>query len=340
MLTTLESNVAASFERYSQLLGDVSNTSHAALVYRALWWLAFSTRPLYIDELAELSTIENTQPKRINTNLRPANAHGIQHIFPGLLVATPPSEPQLVQLADPLIKSFLTSTASPSRGWMTTQSKAHASIAEDCLIYLLQFDRPYTVTPEKIKSSPLLRYAANYWAVHLKAAGSDANGLIPLITEFFDAETAYLNWTAFFGGHLPFDDDGNRSPTDPPGPLYYAASFGLTSVVKHLIDARGMSATSACGGEAGSPLAAAALAGHAETVTLLIERGADVNTIGPLGSPLVLAAGAGHVGIVEALLDQGLDGTSTEGKSVTALMEAKRRGQSDVVRALLARMHT
>ena len=54
-------------------------------------------------------------------------------------------------------------------------------------------------------------------------------------------------------------------------------------------------------------LQAASAEGHDSTVELLISKGADVNTQGPLGNALQVASGEGKNSTVELLLDEGAD---------------------------------
>jgi ankyrin repeat protein len=62
------------------------------------------------------------------------------------------------------------------------------------------------------------------------------------------------------------------------------------------------------GGQHGNPLQAAASQGHAEIVRLLLEQGADANTLsGEHDSPLQVATSEGHAEIVRLLLDAGAD---------------------------------
>lgn len=90
-------------------------------------------------------------------------------------------------------------------------------------------------------------------------------------------------------------------------------------------------------GPSGSALAAAALAGHLDTVKVLVDSGADVNLAGPFGTPLVLAAGRGFVDIVRFLVERAADVEARGEWSETALVEARKNGFEDVVGVLLGR---
>ncbi|KAI9043773.1 ankyrin repeat domain-containing protein [Aspergillus affinis] len=299
----------------SQALGQIDE-EHAALVFKGLQWLAFATRPLYIEELSELSLVTGNHESRINPAQRFSDPRDIVQLFPSSLVTTTNAEVgesdsvdfqeqrQQVRLANSSVKEYLLSeeiqTGSAKR-YALSETKAHASIAADCLAYLLQFSQPYTMLTEVVQSSGLLRYATNYWAVHARHAGADISGILPLIREFFESNVAYTNWTAFLDGFRPFDEPENAegdSLAQSPDPIYYAASFGLLTIVQNLlhdgalVDSRG---------PAGTALAAASLAGDIDMVRLLVEHGADMDSEGPLGPPIRLGAQNGHSQVVEFL---------------------------------------
>lgn len=81
-------------------------------------------------------------------------------------------------------------------------------------------------------------------------------------------------------------------------------------------------------------LMCAAQNGHTDIVRLLIEKGADVNTVAAgTGTALMDAAGNGHADIVRILLEKGANVNVNVGG--TALMFAAREGNADIVRALL-----
>jgi hypothetical protein len=115
------------------------------------------------------------------------------------------------------------------------------SIAEICLVYLLQFDHPNSLTFQTFKEFPLARYAVKYWIRHARFANSDMNTIHQLIVEFFlRKKDAYLNWIRLFGA------DGWRKEPDisksleknlvsVPSPLYYVTLFGLVESLRLLL---------------------------------------------------------------------------------------------------------
>ena len=86
-----------------------------------------------------------------------------------------------------------------------------------------------------------------------------------------------------------------------------------------------------------SPLEVAVAGGCPEVVTLLIDKGAQVNSRGAEYSATLLhqAAGLGHEQIVRSLVNAGIDVNSKDGGGNTALMWAAEAGQLHAVNALL-----
>lgn len=83
-----------------------------------------------------------------------------------------------------------------------------------------------------------------------------------------------------------------------------------------------------------SALALAALNGHQEVVSLLVESGARINASG--WGALHYAVFSGHADIVRFLLDRGADVNARAPNHHTALMLAARNGHGEIVRVLLA----
>jgi ankyrin repeat protein len=88
----------------------------------------------------------------------------------------------------------------------------------------------------------------------------------------------------------------------------------------------------------GSPLIAASRSGYLDIVTLLLDRGADVNlAVRGDGNPLIMAARAGHLSIVQLLLDRGASVDLIVPEDENALIQASGEGHLDVVTLLVSR---
>ncbi|KAH8432083.1 uncharacterized protein LDX57_009729 [Aspergillus melleus] len=122
-------------------------------------------------------------------------------------------------------------------------------------------------------------------------------------------------------------------------PLQLAAYRGSTTVVEHLLYS-GLTllanAISVGYGPFGSPLGAAAAAGHAHIIPTLATSLQSSEIVGPNSkTPLHYAARHGHAKVVTELLGTDVDASLTDDDDNTALEIAAREGHVDVVNALV-----
>jgi hypothetical protein len=90
-------------------------------------------------------------------------------------------------------------------------------------------------------------------------------------------------------------------------PLYYAAALGFRDLAEHLI-AEHPEHINARGGREVTPMHAAALAGHADLLSLLLDRGADLDGRGTfVWTPPHRASWNGELEAGKCLLDCGAD---------------------------------
>lgn len=118
--------------------------------------------------------------------------------------------------------------------------------------------------------------------------------------------------------------------------LTFAAALGDRTAVKSLLRTNDLN----CANEVNwSPLAAACSNGHVEVVKLLLEKGAQADSLGTSGeitrSGLMLAARNGHLPVVEALLKAGANPSLPLSPPTSALSEAIWANRRDIVQALL-----
>ncbi|CAE7333258.1 unnamed protein product [Symbiodinium natans] len=91
--------------------------------------------------------------------------------------------------------------------------------------------------------------------------------------------------------------------------------------------------------EGRTPLFAAVLRGDKEAVALLLDAGADVNASDNAGfRALIWAAEFGYLDILALMVERGGDLRSTDGQGRTALDRAADRGKSDVVAWIRGRL--
>jgi uncharacterized protein len=118
--------------------------------------------------------------------------------------------------------------------------------------------------------------------------------------------------------------------------IYDAASVGATARVAELLD-RDPSLLNAYSGDGFFPLALAAFFGHAETVRLLLARGADPAQAArnPMKIQALHSAVTGSLESVKLLVEAGAPVNAKQDKGWTPLHEAVNRGDVEMTRYLL-----
>jgi ankyrin repeat protein len=159
-----------------------------------------------------------------------------------------------------------------------------------------------------------------FWArtaLHYAAGGGHEEVVALLLTE---------------GAHANVRDAWRRTP------FMTACENGHLGVARVLVQHMGTQGLADRGGQGWTALHYAALGGHAEVLSYLLEQGADASIRNDAGrTPLIVAVDKGHVGAVRVLVQhtgtQALLQGDMEGK--TALHLAAREGYEEVLRILL-----
>jgi ankyrin repeat protein len=183
------------------------------------------------------------------------------------------------------------------------------------------------------------------------ASGRAPTGETPLIAALYrghqsivdrlvDAGAPLDTFTAAALGHV--DAVEARLREDPTGvrqqsydgwtPLHLAAFFGHAGVVTLLLE-RGAELNAISGnGIRNTPLHAAVAGGRVESALTLIEAGAGVNAPDGGGhTPLHIAAEGGYLPIVESLLRHGADPHAVDAEDRTPLARAAARNHAAVI---------
>ncbi|PGH02528.1 hypothetical protein AJ80_08839 [Polytolypa hystricis UAMH7299] len=132
-----------------------------------------------------------------------------------------------------------------------------------------------------------------------------------------------------------------------PKPLHIAATKGYVRIVDMLLDMDGLQLEWRDNAK-NTPLASAAVNGHAAMVKLLMDKGANPNpkyplpTSSPLGaedlapSLILLTVAKGHTKVVKLLLDEGNADVNVRGsRNETPLTIAMKNGNADLVKFLI-----
>jgi ankyrin repeat protein len=213
---------------------------------------------------------------------------------------------------------------------------AHTILAQACLGVLLLLDD--RVDRDKIENFPLARYAAQYWATHARFENA-LSRIKDGIERLFDADKPpFATWLWIYNKDRNGKSMRTMFPEEPDAvPLYYAASFGFCDLAEHLI-AEHPEHVNARGGNEITPMHAAARAGHADILLLLLVHGADLGGQGIAGqSPLHLTSFEGKLKAGKCLLDRGADINALDMDDWTPLYSAAFKGQVECARMLLER---
>ncbi|KAJ3082166.1 hypothetical protein HK102_001881 [Quaeritorhiza haematococci] len=119
--------------------------------------------------------------------------------------------------------------------------------------------------------------------------------------------------------------------------LLNAISRRHTSVVKVLLNSGKVNCNAFNAERDSVPICQAAISNSPEIIELLVQHGADVNTMAKQhqnATALILAAQWGHLEVVKNLLKQGVDLTGSQRQGFRALIEAVIRGHHVVVQEL------
>ena len=180
---------------------------------------------------------------------------------------------------------------------------AEITIAATCITYMsLVKDIPgrkpdYEKALMIMEEYPLLRYAIQYWGVHVRGMGERI--ILPLILKFLAQESRLL-----------LVDPSRGSLIQLPG-LCLAAAFGLDEILDIMMQSDINLAVADSKGQ--NSLHYAAIDGYESVVQLLLKKGIKVNSRTGNGlSALHFAAGSGYETVAIALMENGADVNARE----------------------------
>jgi hypothetical protein len=299
---------------YERILKEIKKPNKR-LAQRVLQCLVIAVRPLSVEELAEVLTVDFDDVGGI-PRLKPDWRWEDQELAllsacSSLIAIVQAGDSRVVQFSHFSVKEFLTSprlaTASKEvSNYHIDSEPAHTILGQACVSVLLQIQGHVEgCTPE---DHPLARYAAEHWTTHAQFGGVSSrlhNGMKYL----FDANKPHFKvwltlcdidtWPNGDATFLLFAPP-NKSPA---APLYYAALCGFRDLVEHLITKHPHD-VNADGGNYVRPLVAALAGEHFQTADLLRHNGADPGVRGRSGrNPLHSAAYSGHFEVVRILIE-------------------------------------
>jgi ankyrin repeat protein len=327
-------------ETFERILLEIDEENWAG-AYRVFQCLFASIRPLRVEELAEIFTMDfdaETIP-RFHASWRLDDAEqSVLSTFSTLVTTVNVDGKQVTQFPHSSVREYLTSNRIATSAKRVSyfhihKNQAHALLARACLSILLQLDDKIDET--NLKNFPLASYAAEHWVDH--AQFDDVSSHIRDAMEcLFDKDKPHFAAWIWLYDIDKSSPGSTARPTIPDAvPLYYAALCGFRALAERLIDAHPQDVNTK-GGRCLTPLHAALDKRHPNVSLLLLERGAHVDTRdNHHRTPLHLSSHHGYVNIVQLLLGRDADPDAEDEDKRTPLSLASRKGRLEVVRLLL-----
>ncbi|KAF7976481.1 hypothetical protein HWV62_6755 [Athelia sp. TMB] len=339
-LKTLPSGLEESYKRL------LCKSENAYDLKRFLEFVAFSARPIKLEELVDIVAIDlqSENGPRYDTDTCYMDHGDVLSVCSGFVTIFEGT----IKLAHVTVKDFLLSeniSTSPARYFSINVALAHSSISQTCLAYLVQVGTLDSLCDKTIKDFPLARYAAEYWPFHLRECKDMVPSFQALLSQvFLPTSNTYINWMWLihtlprWNWLMPASRVWQRAEVQRlsdkmSSPLFVAALLDQQAIVEDLlVCATSMARNRRWYHEA---LQWAAYAEYWDVVKLLLYHagrlGVPVEGYG--SSVLVLAASRGHVSTVNDLLDSGLDPNTPSWMSSESM--TLRRGQEPTLKIVL-----
>ena len=310
--------------------------------HRLFQCLVAAIRPLRVGELAEIFAIkfDADRSPSLMAGWRPENAEeALLSACSTLITIVEDGGSKIVQFSHFSVKEYLTSgrlrTSKVGNvcNYHIPLDAAHTILARACLTVLLQLDE--NVDRERLEKFPLAFYAAEHWVKHAKFEDV-ALWIQDGMERLFNPTNPYLaawNWI--------YDVESGyarrrlaKHPSRPKATaLYYASLCGLSGLANYICT-HGEDVNVESGNH-GTPLRAASYSGHIDVVRVLLDHGANVNTIDKKKTPLYSAYRGGYLKIMRLLLEHGSDADVWYDSTDLVLHYASINGQAEVVQLLL-----
>ncbi|KAI9775606.1 MAG: hypothetical protein M1839_001007 [Geoglossum umbratile] len=155
-------------DTYARILLNIDG-EYAQDALKILQWLVFHARPMRIEEVAEVIALDLESDPRFDTERRLPEPRDLLVICSSLVTLSSGTleysncrleETEELRLAHFSVKEYLISErirAGPASDFSILEMPAHLSIAQACLAYLLQFDKPDSLTRDTCQKYPLAR---------------------------------------------------------------------------------------------------------------------------------------------------------------------------------------
>lgn len=330
---------------YEHILAKISTSRDREHALKIIKWVTFARRPMTYDELGVALTFDQKpglSPSYTRRSLSKARSDfslGLDCCH-GLVTTTSHNVRFLHEsvrdyLADRNFRDlFHTSVAVAD-----SAGRLNGSLAIACLAYLSLNSDSFLETKGLNEDYPFANYATSYWTDHMYFANDDATSQAYLLDIFYHSETADISRWLQLRRSIK---EGRMATFKRTTLLHVASRHGWFKVLQEILrDNSGSEALNQKDDYGTTPLHLALLSGQAETVRLLLDRGAEVNATDQRGqNSLMIAASRGHESVVRALLEESDKKLHfsigwTAAAISSALLLAAAAGQSQVVEYLL-----
>jgi hypothetical protein len=328
-------------ETYARIILGINEENKADAI-KLLQWLCYSEEPISLKMAADiLATGYSGRLGRchFDPDERPPEIEDVLLICSSLVSL---GKKGRLQLAHFSVKEYLTSDRVDrllkSAGYNINSTIANLNIAEMGLAYIMDSSTNITME-DSSKLFPLFNYAASKCFDHYFAAGDAAiDSTAEALLVCFLTEDSYLK-NFLLSAQLGQIGNTRLRLEEFGDPIYFASSFGLTRILKKLVQ---MESKGNClGGPSGIALQAVAQEigiqmPYLEILNILLESGLDINAVGGYrGSAIQAAAYTDNIETVKYLLSRGADINLAGGRHGCALQAAVCRNNDKVAKFLV-----
>ena len=330
---------------YDSMLQDVPNDERQ-MVRRSLIWLAYSARPLTVEEMADAITL-NPHGDPIESEDQLIEPNDVIWACSNFLQAvqspeSPDSSKRVIKPIHMSLVDFIRNQYLTNQSWHIPGLNGDRILAECCISYLLHVDQEASRPTGNPADSSIFTYAAEFWPYHARRAenaGSWHPKTTQLIKGLFRKTTIFKQLTVFESTAAATSSHPAPARQLRPcsSPEYYASSLGLRHVLESLLEANDK--TPIWELEAG--LYTASHNGYADIVKLLLEHGVHPDAENwSNGRPLDASILNNRISVVKLLLDHGADITYNDGIAGGPFKTAVSSGDAELVSLVLHTLKT
>ncbi|KAH7150207.1 ankyrin repeat-containing domain protein [Dactylonectria estremocensis] len=339
LLPALETNILSDLDKlYEDDLSQIllAGSASRQLAIQIFSWLLYMKAPLTSTALVAAITTASIDP----VALSPAD---VSALCSNLVMVD--TDREVIRFAHQSIQEYLL-RANQS---LFSPTVAHTMLASTCIKASSRGPPGMEDLVSRLKE--FYFYAATHWATHFRSAqvvNQDEELFKEMVSFVFEEEDwdvslsfeVWLNICRDIARLLPRDDPMrlvlDAIPNDESSPLFLAAVFGMDGLLTLLAEPDQDTDWNQRNEQGHTAIYLTAAFGHVSSVSILIDKGAEVNIeCGALGSPLHAACFRGHEEVVVRLLQAGA--SSTCGAKFENALEAASRGRRENVVLALVR---